>query len=305
MSLIEKALEKMQESRSSAPQLGTGALRISPGAQKGPFGKVVNVARGADAGRAPAIPTRTVEINERALRDAGLLPPDHQVRQIGRQYRQIKRPLIANAFGLGTPQLPDGRLLMVTSAMPGEGKTFTAINLAFSLALEKDLHTLLVDADCLKPHISRLLGVDKEPGLLDFLQGARNDIESLILPTSIPGLSVLPAGNTAENMTELFASDRMRELVMTLCADPQRLVLFDSPPLLLTTESQVLVKVVGQTVVVVRAETSPQRSVAEALELVGEGRYVALILNQNVTAAADEYYHYYGNNREGGDGRSD
>src|SRR5690606_4713039 len=110
------------------------------------------------------------------------------------QYRHIKRPLISNATGRGGERLERGQLIMMASAMPGEGKTFTSINLALSMALEKDLSVLLVDADVAKPHISRTFGVEQEPGLLDILKDESSRVESVILPTDVPNLCILPAG---------------------------------------------------------------------------------------------------------------
>jgi protein-tyrosine kinase len=280
MSVIEKALEKMQRS-GDAPQ------PHAPTAS--PHGKIASP---------PVRPTKVVNIDETTLRAAGLLPPEHQARQIARQYRQIKRPLVDKAFGRNGAHLPDGQLIMLASAVPGEGKTFTSVNLAFSLALEKDVHVVLVDADVAKPHISRLLGLDKEPGLLDALHDTGCNVESLILPTNVPGVSVLPAGNRMESPTELLASQRMREICKLMTQnDPQRIVLFDSPPLLLTSESQALARVAGQLVVIVRAGTTPQQAVLDALRHLGEGRPVSLILNQSVAGAEANYY-YYDNDSE-------
>src|SRR5690606_6116067 len=119
---------------------------------------------------------------------------EHQERELADQYRQIKRPLIANAIGRGVQKPKNGHLIMMASALPGEGKTFTSINLALSLALEKDISVLLADADVPKPHISRIFGVETEPGLIDVLANESLDVESLILPTDTPHLSILPSG---------------------------------------------------------------------------------------------------------------
>jgi protein-tyrosine kinase len=224
-----------------------------------------------------------------------LLPPEHQERQIADEYRQIKRPLIANALGKGTNKLPKGHLIMMASALPGEGKTFTSINLAFSLALEKDLNVLLVDADVLKPHVTRMFGLVKEPGLVDALIDSNSNVDELILATNIPGLSVLPAGHTTEteHVTELLASRRMEELVAHLAVrDPSRIILFDSPPLLLTTESRALANVVGQIVLVVRADSTPRNALLEAIDLLGDGKSIGLVLNQSASPAASGYYGY-------------
>ena len=128
---------------------------------------------------------------------------------------------------------------MMASAMPGEGKTFTSINLALSMALEKDLSVLLVDADVAKPHISRTFGVEQEPGLLDLLKDESSRVESVILPTDVPNLCILPAGKQSDTATELLASQRMQIVANHLEAtDPNRIVLIDSPPLLLTSDAR-------------------------------------------------------------------
>lgn len=291
MGIIEKAMERMHaQQRAGAP-----IVNDPPGI----FGKGASaLPRAAEAGRTSGRPVRLVEIDEHSLRRAGLLAPEHQARQIARQYREIKRPLIASALGHGAVRVPNGQLIMLASAIPGEGKTFTAINLALSLSLEKDLHVLLVDADVQKPHISRLLGLDNEPGLLEALEDPGYDIESAILPTSLRGLSVLPAGAPNENATELLASERMRAVASRMVKiHPHRIVLFDSPPLLFATESQALTQVAEQIVVVVREATTLQRTVLDALDQIPEGKHVCFVLNQSVAASTD--YYQYGNNAEG------
>ncbi len=145
-----------------------------------------------------------MHIDRDALRQAELLPPASQERQLAGEYRQIKRPLIANALGRGVPKLPNGHRIMIASAMPGDGKTFTSINLALSFALEKDLSVVLVDADVAKAHLSRTFGVHNELGLMDLLRDEKLDVESVILPTDVPGLSILPAGKAHETANELL-----------------------------------------------------------------------------------------------------
>jgi protein-tyrosine kinase len=304
MSLVERALKKMQQSAKD------GAVLRSPVdlPKNAVFGTVVTAPqlRGTAKGEAVRpvkIPERIIEIDQVALRTAGLLPPEHQERQIAQQYRQIKRPLIANAFGLGDAErIPGGHVIMMASAMPGEGKTFTSINLAFSMALERDISVLLVDADVAKPHISRLFGLDAEPGLLDLLQDESISVESLILPTNVPRLSVLPAGRRSNEATELLASARMKDVMVEIARnDPTRITLLDSPPLLLTTESQALAQVAGQIVVVVRAGMTPQSVVTDALSYLGEQKFTALILNQSVETTSSGYYYGYGTENDNKD----
>jgi protein-tyrosine kinase len=293
MSLVERALKKLQESRGSAS---------TPIAAKAPAGAVPR-----DPVPAPTTPaserktTRIVHVDRDALRAAELLPAESEERRLAHEYRQIKRPLIANAFGRGAPALPRGHVLVVASALPGDGKTFTSINLALSLAAEKDISVLLVDADVAKPHVSRIFGLSAEPGLLDALRDEKLDIESIVLRTDVKGLELLPAGKTPENATELLASTRMASIVAQLTAnDPNRIVLFDSPPLLLTSESRVLCSVAGQAVLVVGAGRTPQRAVLEAISHIGEDRFVGLVLNQCAQGDHGGYYGYYGHTEDSG-----
>lgn len=289
MSIVEKAIAKIREgprpaaTRASAVEPVFGALAPVDTQRVPQSGK-------ADQGTSSS--ARRIVVDQDGLRAAGLLPPAHQDRQIAEQYRQIKRPLIANATGRGTTVGTNAHVIMMASALPGEGKTFTAINLGFSMAREKDISVLLVDADSPKPHISKLLGAADSPGLLDLLQNDQLDVESLILPTDVPGLSLLPAGRHSEHATELLASARMRVLMTRLAQrDSRRIVLLDSPPLLLTTESLALAAVSGQVVLVVRAAHTPQQTVLDALSHL-EGRSVALVLNQNMSATPAAYYGY-------------
>jgi exopolysaccharide/PEP-CTERM locus tyrosine autokinase len=293
MSLVEQALKKMQEASRPGASNGPAAGRASQAEPTVP-GRSSETATYRALSTPPATPARKVAINPTALRAAGLMPPEDRERHLSREYRQIKRPLVANAIGRGdAPRLPNGHLIMLASAMPGEGKTFTAINLALSMSIEKDVHVLLVDADVAKPHISRLLGVSDVPGLLDTLRDPSLDVESVILPTDVANLSLLPAGTRSEQATELLASARMEQVIRTIGRnDDQRIVIFDSPPLLLTTESHALTHVVGQIVVVVRAGQTSQQTLLDALSYVGEHPSVSLILNQSVTSTPSGYYYY-------------
>ena len=185
---------------------------------------------------------RLVRIDRARLLEIGLLPPESQERLVANQFRQIKRTLLANALGKGVPAVAHGRLLMMTSALPGEGKTFSTLNLALSLARERDLEILVVDADVAKPQVSGLFNMDTAPGLLEAVADESVDIESLILRTDVPGLHFLPAGRCEGDVaTELLASARMQHTVSRLeSRATNRVILFDSPPLLLTNEARVL-----------------------------------------------------------------
>ena len=288
MSLVEKALRKLQDGASRVP--ATSAA-LSPAVE-------AVVTRETPARRTLATPEvprpdRVISINRPALQAVGLLPPESQERALGQQYRQIKRPLISGAIGRGASRLPNGHVILLASAVPGEGKTFTSINLAFSMSMEKDIHVLLVDADVAKRHISKVLSVGDAPGLLDLLRDPSLDVDSVILPTDMPNLSILPAGTASDQATELLASERMEQIVRVIGErDRHRVVLFDSPPVLHTTECHALIQIAGQIVVVVRAGVTPQQVLLDALSYLGEHPSVSLILNQSIQSSPEAYYRY-------------
>jgi protein-tyrosine kinase len=302
VSLVEKALQKMRSAAPTAPELGNLARR--PAVEALPeVGKVVPAVAVPAAPPPPAVveyqrTDKVVNVNPRMLRSAGLMPEEAEARRVDAEYRQIKRPLIAAARGRGAPAVPNGRAIMIASALPGEGKTFTSVNLALSIALENDTSVLLVDGDLAKSHVSRAFEVKDEPGLMDLLADESRDPASVILRTTVRGLSLMPAGRDSATATELLASQRMESVVAGLLErDPNLIVLFDSPPLLLTSESRVLISVVGQIVVVVRAEETTHQAVREALNQVATvttEKPVGLILNQCQTSRSHGYYGYYG-----------
>ncbi len=235
----------------------------------------------------------SIDIN--SLRAGGYLPEEIKDRQFAEHYRHIKRPLIQKALANDGTGPTDPRVIMVTSALPGDGKTFTSINLAFSLARERDISVLLVDADLPKPHVSKIFGLQKEPGLMDALADESIAIESLVVTTNVRGLSILPAGTPAEGTAELLHSDRMRQLTASLCShDPKRMVLLDSPPLLITSEGPALAVLAGQIVLVVRAGQTPSRAIVDAVNLIGTDRVGGIVLNEAPVQATHGYYYGYG-----------
>jgi exopolysaccharide/PEP-CTERM locus tyrosine autokinase len=222
------------------------------------------------------------------------------------QFRHVKRPLLAAALGRGMEAIPEGRLIMLTSSLPNEGKTFVSINLALSMALERDIHLILVDADVAKRHISRIFGIESELGLLDSIRDESLDLESLIRPTSVPNLSVLGAGRPSETASELLSSHRMTSVIgkLGIGHSHPRVIIFDSSPLLLTSEARVLSQFVGQIVVVVRAGVTQKSVVIDALNCISGDRPIMLVLNQSVSAHEPGYYYYGGTYGESGEVQS-
>jgi protein-tyrosine kinase len=212
-------------------------------------------------------------------------------------FRIIKRPLLQRAFGERSPTGKPGNLIMVTSSLPGEGKTYTAINLAMSIAMELDHTVLLVDADVARPSVLRTLGLPTQRGLMDILVDDKLDMADVMLRTNVDTLSILPAGTSTPRATELLASSTMTNLVNEIANRyPDRVVIFDSPPLLLTSESRELASHMGQIVMVVEAQTTTQHAVKEALSQIEGFNNVNLIYNKtrDLPGIEETYDYHYG-----------
>jgi protein-tyrosine kinase len=297
VSFVEKALNRLKQREQPMAPLGEYRESKDPSAHR--------QAREADerpeasdhhtAGAEPDRPRaggRTVAVDRNRLRDEGFLAPEKYHRQLADEYRRIKRPLIANAFGIGVPQLENGNLILVSSAISGEGKTHTCLNLALSLSAERDRTVLLVDGDVPKPHISRLFGVADQPGLLDALGDRPPRLDSMLIRTDIPRLSVLPAGKWTDHAPELLASVRMGELCREISARyPDRIIIFDSPPLLEATEAQAISTHVGQVVVVIAANITSRESVRAAIGLLDEQKPINAVLNKSRGGLLGGYYY--------------
>jgi len=252
-----------------------------------------SVERGGAAPSAPVKPD--VELDLVRLEAEGYIARADMRTPLTEEYRAIKRPLLKNARSnqAASQRLP---LIMVTSALPGEGKTYTAINLAMSIVREIDLSVLLVDADVVRRGAMARLGVTAETGLLDLLTDRTLRTADVVRTTNIPKLSLLPAGHRHPLATELLASTAMDELLRSLVSDfPHQVVIFDGPPLLPTTEAKVLAPRVGQVVLVVEAERTPRHAVEQSVALLEQCPIVMTLLNKTVLSdAANGYGYGYG-----------
>lgn len=239
---------------------------------------------------------RVVELDLSGLKDAGLVDPrSTQVNRTTEEFRRIKRPLLINVRGEGASVVPNANMIMVTSALAGEGKTFTSINLAMSIAMEMDRTVLLVDADVAKPDVTARLGVEAETGLIDLLLDDGLTLQDVLLRTDIPKLTLLPSGSRHVHSTELLASERMRQLTLELSSRyPDRIVIFDTPPLLLTSEARVLAGLMGQIVMVVEESITPQHIIKEAVESLQDNEIVGIVMNKGLRGAGEEGYGGYG-----------
>lgn len=285
MSIVEKAVDKHRRAeplRSPREQTVQNDARVAKG-------------RPLKTPRKPG--SVDIELDHEKLSREGITPYTDISETLVDEFRRIKRPLLRAAFDEkadGKPSGP-GNIVLIASALSGEGKTFTAMNLAMSIAMERDRTVVLVDADIAKPHISRMLGVVQEPGLMDLLQDHSVDIGDVLLQTDMPSLKIIPAGERHRQAAELLASQRMEAIVEELATRySDRIVLFDSPPILQTSEAQALAARVGQVLLVVQAGQTPQRAVLSALELMAE-QDVKMVLNKCRLPESSPYYTgYYG-----------
>lgn len=237
--------------------------------------------------------SRGVHIDLARLASLGMVTPDVPRSPIAEEYRLIKRPLLRNATATGPAAIRNGSLIMVTSALPGEGKSFTAINLAVSMAMELDYTVLLVDADVSRPSILNRLGLPPERGLMDVLGGEVSDLGDVLLRTNIEKLSILPAGMPHARATEMLASEAMNRLLEQIANRyPDRIIVFDSPPLLVTTEARVLATHMGQVVIVVEAARTTHGTVKQALATIESCPVKLMVLNKSRDNAAGSYYGY-------------
>ncbi|AEG48925.1 putative exopolysaccharide biosynthesis protein [Sphingobium chlorophenolicum L-1] len=225
--------------------------------------------------RAPDWTGPVQPIDRIALVEAGYLLPDGPVTAMSEEFRLLKRDLLAELAGNGR-----GNRVLICSAHSGEGKSFCAINLALSLAAEKEREILLVDADFGKPGIPEALGLNAGPGLMDALADPAIAIEDCVLRTDIPSLSILPAGQRSNNDTEYLASARTKTLLDRLTEGrPDRIILFDSPPLLAASPAAVLAGHAAIALLVVRADRTGEGALRDAAGLLKGASKVRLLMN--------------------------
>lgn len=280
MNHIEKAIERVRtaDRESSSP----GGAYSDPG---GVEAQNVSVAE-------------RLNLDLEGLRGQGFITPDVPRSQSAEEYRLIKRPLLKRALNREVASSNErNNLIMVTSALMGEGKTFTAFNLAMSVVMEYDHTVLLVDADVVKPHLTRILGLEDRQGLVDVLLNPELDLSGVMIQTDIPNLRVVPAGQFHSRSTELLASRQMDRLAEEVSRRyPERIIIFDTSPLLATTQPSVLTHVLGQIVLVVEAGRTPQRAIKEAVSFIDRSKPVWMVLNKSGEEFGTGYgrYSYYG-----------
>jgi exopolysaccharide/PEP-CTERM locus tyrosine autokinase len=246
---------------------------------------------------------QTFEIDIADLESRGFVSLHSTRSQINEEYREIKRKLLANAFGALSKTITNANIIMVTSSRPSEGKTFTAINLALSIAAEKDKRVLLVDADVLKPNTLRTLGLKERPGLIEYLLGDVKEIGDVMFSSNINKLRIIPAGRAHHLSTELLASKAMYDLITEFSTRyPDRVIIIDTPPIIGINESAVLANFAGQAVMVVEEGRSRLSDIRKAVERLNPNMAIGFVVNKSLNSSEQTGYygyHHYGSDREG------
>lgn len=299
LTIIEQATRRLEELRRAGVAVPWAPAGFADGstpvpAEPAEAGLGHAVALAPQVAQAPVVQPRParVTLDMQRLAQAGFAVPDGPRLAAVDEFRVIKRPLLKNAALQGPAALRRGSIIVVTSALPGEGKTHTSINLALSIAREVDHTVLLVDADTARPSVHARLGVPGGAGLMDLLRNPGQAPERLIQPTSLDKLELLPAGEGGADVNELLASTTMEQLLDRLAAQPDRIIVFDAPPLLPTTESRVLASRAGQVVVVVEAGATRKRDLTDAMALLAACPVVLPILNKYTGPVSPGSYGY-------------
>tara|TARA_R110000737_G_scaffold313940_5_gene323497 strand:- start:177 stop:1034 length:858 start_codon:yes stop_codon:yes gene_type:complete len=278
MSIIEKALAKQQQKSKQTPEQVSNDV---------PQAEIVSSS--VDGSEKP-----TLALDKENLAERGYLIDNGSRKSIKDEFRQIKRKLLNNAFGNAAKTLHHSNLIMVSSAKPNEGKTFVAINLALSIALEQDKTVLLIDADVLRPSIMRELGIAEHPGIIEYLLGKAAQVSDIIYNTDIDKLKLVPAGKPHHLSNELLASEKMATLANELANRyPDRIVIFDCPPLIGVTETLVLANLMGQALIVVEESKTSISDIQAATKHLNEDLALGLVLNKAIRSHKD-LYGYYG-----------
>jgi receptor protein-tyrosine kinase len=279
-SLLERALRRLETPPRREPALGDA------------FGDALALPN-ALASDTELNEGKRIELDLPKLAADGYLAPEHSESEIANEFRRIKRPLIQACQGKLAAPVANANRIMITSAVPGEGKSFVALNLALSIAMERDSRVLLIDADTTRQSLSQLIGIDSHYGLLDLLADPQAKVSDALLRTNIERLTLLPTGARRQHATELLASEAMEHLMEQLATRyADRILIFDTAPLLSAPEPAVLANLMGQIVLVVEADRTTHKVLTSALAAVQSCPMVTTVLNKSSSAEAGYYYHY-------------
>jgi protein-tyrosine kinase len=294
-SLLERAAELY--GFGAAPAIAPSPKADTPKLDEPPQPQLQPEPKPAPRSFLPALTEAKAEVDRDKLRELGFIVPDSPAGPLAEEFRIVKRQLLLG-MGAGSSVAADKRrTILVCSAQPDEGKTFCAVNLALSLAGERDLEVLLVDADFPKPEVLDILGIEaKGAGFVDALADPSLDPERLVIRTDVGSLSVLPPGRYENDVPEMLGSGRTAQVLARLTEGrPKRIVIFDSPPALMASAAAALAGHVGQLMLVVRADQTTEADLKEAAGLLSGCPQISLLLNGTGFAATGRRFgSYYG-----------
>ncbi|MEW9798993.1 XrtA-associated tyrosine autokinase [Alteromonas sp. CYL-A6] len=294
---IEQALQKQKEAREKqklAEQQQAEASQAAPAPSSEPAPAPALPVTNETDGGSPNLKPFNIDLD--SLSGKGLVSLSGDRKAINEEYREIKRKLLTNAFGKLSKTLKNPNIIMVSSSRPSEGKTFTATNLALSIASEQDKTVLLVDADVLKPNVLATLGLERRKGLMEYLTGDVKDISEVLYPTNIDKLKIIPAGKSHHLSTELLASQKMHDTVDEFANRyPDRVVIFDTPPMIGINESAILASFAGQAVIVVEEGKTKISDIRHSVEGLNPDMAIGFVVNKSVHVDSEGtgYYGYY------------
>jgi receptor protein-tyrosine kinase len=237
------------------------------------------------------------------LASYGITIPSSARSRTVEEFRLVKRNLMTQfSQGDSSTDQRSSRLIMVTSARPGEGKTFISLNLALAFASERDVKALLVDVDTQHSTLQNILGITSEQGIVDVLAG-NCELSEVLIRTNILNLMVLPSGRGGPHVPELFSSNKMAVLItemMRRFADSY--IIIDTPPCMASSDAAALAPVVGQIVFIVEAHHTQQVEIEASLSMLSACPRISLLLNKSDTMAGEHFgsyeYYYYSQGRE-------
>lgn len=287
MSIIEKALDKLGHTDAS----GKSIKNVSP-VEKQNETQQQHKDNSANANiKNRQKKSRVIELDLDSLGKLGYLTPNTDNKLLFEQYRRIKLPILKTAFE-NEDITKNKNIVMVTSSVTGEGKSFTSLNLAMSVAYEYNHTVLLIDADISKQMSSKVMGVKGANGLIEYLTDREKYLENLILKTNIPKLNLIPSGSYSELVTELYSSNKMTDLVDELSTRYQdRLIIIDTPPVLEDSSAKVLTNLANQIVYIVEAEKTPRHIVEQGLRILGQDKPIGIVLNKSNARHNPSYYY--------------
>jgi receptor protein-tyrosine kinase len=295
MNSIEKALQKQNAEQDKQQNTQSSIEKAQQKTSVAPSTQDVSHTPSAEVTAKATHKKQSIEIDIEALGKKGFVSSNSERQLINEEYRAIKRKLLDNAFGPLSKSLNNSNIIMVTSSRPSEGKTFTAVNLALSIALEKDKTVLLVDADVLRPNVMRTLELKNKEGLMEYLLDEKKDISEVMNTTNVENLRIIAAGKSHHLSTELLASEKMYDAVEQFANRyPDRVVIVDTPPMLGINETAILANLAGQAILVTEESKSRLVDIENAVNQLNPDMAIGFVVNKSARGNTDGTGYGYG-----------